>query len=290
MDDQLCYLNGDFVPLTEARIHPLDRGFTFGDGIYEVVKVRDGKLLFLDEHLRRLEDGLEAVRIPAPAGVRQAALELVERSGVRQGSLFIEITRGVAPRVHVPPEDLVPTRFMLAGPHEFQAPGGPGMTAISRPDWRWGRCDIKSVSLMATVLGKLELRGASASEVIFRGPRGELREGGSTNLFVRHGDRWETHPLGSRVLPGVTRTLLTELATRLGQPVVESSPRLAEREEWREALLCGTLTGVQGLVELDGEPIGPGTVGPWTRDLAHAFDRMEAERADSSTPSRADAR
>lgn len=289
LDQQLCYLDGEILPVGKARIHPLDRGLTFGDGVYEVVKVLDGVPLLLDEHLARLRASLREVRIPEPPALREAALELRRRAGVEEGSLFAQITRGVAPRTHLPPTDLPPTVLILAAAHPVAAPGSEPMAAITRPDWRWGRCDIKSSSLMATVLGKLDLAAAGAGEVIFVGPDGELREGGSTNVFVRRADAWLTHPLDRGVLPGVTRHLLLELAGELGQAVEERAPRLAERGSWREVLVCGTLTGAQAVVRLDGEPVGDGEPGPWTRRLAAALAERERRFVEAGVPAAASA-
>jgi D-alanine transaminase len=272
----LCYLDGRLLPLDEARVHPLDRGFTYGDAIYDVVRVREEVPLRLAAHLERLRRNLEAVDIPAPAGLGEACGELARRNEVEAGSLFLQVTRGVAPRTPIPPRGLRPTVLIVATLHPLPGPATQPLRAVSAPDWRWQRCDLKTTSLMGAVLGKLRARDASADEVVWLGPDGGLREGGHTNLFVRHGETLETASLDAHVLPGVTRTLLLALAAELGLPLVERAPRPAERGEWHEALLCGTLTGVQPLVALDGEPIGDGAAGEWTRTLAVAHAAAEA--------------
>ncbi len=274
---QLCLLDGRLLPLSEARISPLDRGFIFGDGVYEAVRLRAGVPLHLADHLARLRRSLAAVEIPEPAGLEDALHELLAAAGVDTGSLYLQVTRGVAPRVHAPPRDLAPSLFALPGAHPHWPPAEQPLRAVTVPDWRWQRCDIKSTSLMGTVLGKLRMRDAGADEVVFVSAEGELREGGSTSLAVVRGDRLETHPLDGHVLPSLTRARLLGLAERLGLPVVERAPRLAERGDWQEALLCGTLTGVQPLVSLDGAPIAAGDSGggPWTHRLAEEHEALE---------------
>ncbi|MDX1632808.1 MAG: aminotransferase class IV, partial [Thermoanaerobaculia bacterium] len=253
-----CFLDGRFLPLEEARIDPLDRGFLFGDGVYEVVKIREARLLFLDEHLRRLRGSLETARMPCPWNLTEVAERLLEDDPVDEGSLYVQVTRGPGPRGHFPPEDPEPTVFAYATEHSHLPLPGPGLEVVTVPDWRWGRCDLKTTSLMATVLGKMEARDAGADEVVFVADDGEVREGGSTSLLVRRSDAWETHPLDRSVLPGITRAVLVELVSELEMPFRERPPRIEERDDWQELLLCGTLTGVQGVVAWDGEPVAGG--------------------------------
>jgi D-alanine transaminase len=149
------------------------------------------------------------------------------------------------------------------------------MRAISRQDDRWQHCDLKTTSLLASVMGKIDMREAGVDEVLFVGARGQVREGGSSNLFVRQGDVLKTHPADGRILEGVTRAILLKLAEESGLPCSETPPLLHERSEWQEAFLCGTLTGVQPLVELDGEPVADRVVGPWTKQLAEAVETAD---------------
>jgi len=282
--EPICLVDGRVVPASEARISPLDRGFLFGDSVYEALKLLDGRLLFLDRHLTRLRRGLGAMRIAEPPGLEGAITRLVATANVRDGGFYLQVTRGVAPRrTHLPPAGAPPTLFAMVTPMGFaERPWEqPGLRAISRGDDRWQHCDIKTTALAATVLGKLAAVDASVDEVLFVGPDGTLREGGNTSLVVRDAAGLHTHPAGPAILPGVTRDLLFELGDELGLPIRERPPRLADRAGWSEALLCGTLTGVRGLVELDGKAIGDGAVGPATRALAERFDaheHMEAGR------------
>lgn len=269
----LCFLNGEMLPLEEARIDPLDRGFLFGDALYDVVRVVEGKPLHLDAHLARLHGGLERVDIDPPAGLKIACQQLVSASELDTGYLYLQVSRGVAPRTHQPPTDISPTVLILALAHNFAGPASRALRAISKRDERWKHCDLKTTSLLATVLGKIDVRDGEADEVLFIGPEGQIREGGSSNLFVRQDGVLKTHPADGRILEGVTRGILLELSERVGIPCSETPPLLHELDEWQEAFLCGTLTGVQPLVELDGELIAGGVVGPWTKLLAGELEK-----------------
>jgi D-alanine transaminase len=287
MSDEWVVLDGKVMPLAAARIDPRDRGLVFGDGVYEVMRVVGGVALRVSAHLERLQRSLTEVGIPQPARVAEACEELLATAGLASGSLFLQVTRGVAPRSHLPARDLRPTLIILPASPPHPRPGESRLRAVTVPDWRWGRCDVKTTSLMGTVLGKLRARDAAVEEVLFAGPWGELREGGSTNLFVRREDHLETHPLDGRILPGVTRRFVLRAAEALGLPVVERAPRLEERQEWQEAFLCGTLTAVQPLVELDGVMIADRTAGDWTHRLATAYAEEEAALVEAARSGRA---
>ncbi len=278
--EALCHLNGSILPVAEARIHPLDRGFLFGDSLYEVVKVRSTRIFELDAHLERLSGSLERTGIGEPRDLAAACEELVAASGLDTGFLYIQVTRGVAPRTHLPPAGMTPTLFILPAHFAYDPPAGRRMRVITQADRRWGHCDIKTTSLIATVLGKIAAHEQGADEIVLAGEAGEageLREGGQTNFFVRRNDTLETHPADRRILPGVTRQLLLGFAEREGFPIARRAPQLAERDQWQEAFLCGTLTGVQPVVEMDGLPIGDGERGAWTDRLARANEQYELE-------------
>lgn len=273
----LYYLNGRFVPSNEARIDPCDRGFLFGDSLYEVVKVLAGTPLHLEPHLERLRRGLERAEIPFPVGMASACLQLVAAADLSAGYLYLQVTRGVTTRQHLPPAGIEPTVLIMPFEHEFDPPASRPLRAITVPDWRWRFRDVKTTSLMATVFGKLRARQGSVDEVIFVGPDGKLREGGSTNVFTCRAGVWETHPTDGTILEGVTRSRVLILAKEIGVDVAQRAPRLQELDQWQEAFLCGTTTGVQPLIELDGRRVAGGGVGQETTRLAVAFDRFERQ-------------
>jgi D-alanine transaminase len=279
----LCHLNGSILPLEEARIDPRDRGFLFGDAIYEGLKVLQGTILYLEAHLERLKAGLERLRIPAPADLGGRCRELVSACRLDTGFLYLQVTRGSGPRSRRPRFDLEPTVFLEATPREYDRGASIRLRVATMPDPRWIHPDIKSTSLAATVAGKILADDAAADEILFVGEQQKIREGGSSNLFVRHGGVLETHPLDGRVLPGVTRKLVLALADgmaeELGLRVEERAPRLDQCAEWSEAFLTGTITGLQPIVELDDRTIGDGNAGPWTRALGAALDDLDERRA-----------
>ena len=283
----LCHLNGAILPLAEARIDPRDRGFLFGDALYEGFKVIRGVVLHLDEHMERLRAGLERLRIPEPADLPGRCRELVAACRLETGFLYLQVTRGAGPRTRTPPLDLEPTVFLEATQRVYEVAAAGSRRVVTIPDPRWRHCGIKSTSLAANVIGKLRAAEAGVDEVLFVGDDGEVREGGNTNFFARRGDVLETCPLDGHVLPGVTRRLVLELARglagELGLRIEERAPRIAERDGWSEAFLTGTITGLQPVVELDGESVGGGASGPWTRALGAALDELDARRAAAGT-------
>jgi D-alanine transaminase len=255
----------------------------YGDGLYDVAKVLAGRALLLGEHLDRLRRGLATVEIPLTVDLEKVCREVLAASAVVDGSLYLQVSRGAGPRTHIPPVDLEPTVLVvpMSHPHPGEEALEEGLAAVTFEDLRWGRCDLKTTSLMGTVLGKLAARREAVTEVLFLSSEGRLREGGSTSLFVVREGRLETHPLDRHILPSITRQVVLRLAGELGIGVEEAAPRLAERGEWEEALLCGTLTTVRGLTVLNGTPVAQGRVGPVTRSLIAAYREFELEAAEA---------
>lgn len=274
----LISINGKIVPASRAVVSAMDRGFLFGDAVYEVIKVDRGVPLFLGHHLVRLANSLHEARIPAPPRIARGVLRYLEATKGRSGSLYLEISRGAHPRSHLPPAGLKPTVMLFLQDYHFHtaAERERGFALHAARDIRWRRCDIKATSLMGAILCKLEARDRGADEVVFFDARGRFTEAGSTNFFaVREGTVY-THPLGGPILKGVTRTLLRTLARDEKIRWSERAPRLAEAGTWDEAFVTGTLTGVMPVFTVDRTRISR-RMGPLTRRMLEAFEAREAE-------------
>jgi D-alanine transaminase len=281
----LVYLDGAVLPLAQARISPEDRAFLFADGIYEAVLARGGRLLFWDEHERRLRAGLAALQIelPDPAALRGVAEELLRRNHLLGGDalIYLQVSRGAAPRLHAFPSPPVPpTVYMTARAW----PGHPpvlvagGATALTVADTRWARCDVKSTSLLANVLAQQQAKEAGAHEAIFVRD-GIALEGSHSNLFaVRGGEVW-TYPACNYILDGITRVAVLALAAAMGIPTRLGAIPLAELYAADEVFLTGTTTEVLPVVAVDGRRIGDGLPGPITGKLREAYLLQVDERA-----------
>ena len=273
-----AYFDGAYGPLEDIRISPLDRGFMFGDGVYEVIPVYAGHVLRAGAHLERLERSLAAIRIADPlgrAGWSALLEELVERNGGGHQAVYLQVTRGAAPRDHAFPGGIAPSVFAMTRPVDVNAKTLPWQ-AVTRPDIRWTRCDIKSVALLPNVLLRQEAEDAGASEAIMIRD-GLLTEGTSSNVFVVLDDCVYTPPKSTHILGGVTRDLLLELAVAAGvdcreEPVTEAQLRAA-REIW----VTSSTKEVVAVTRLDGDPVGEGVPGPlWKR--VHALYQDFKER------------
>ncbi len=278
-----AWLNGEFLDLGQARISPLDRGFLFGDSVYEVIPVHAGRPFRLPQHLQRLSRSLREVRIPEPLGrdAWSAVVQgLVDRAPWSEVSLYLQVTRGVAPRDHAFP-DVPPTVFAMAGP--LHPPGAEqlarGFSAITLQDIRWRRCDIKTTSLIANVLGRQAARDRGADEALFIRD-GYAVEGAATNLFVVHEGVAITPPHGRDLLPGVTRDLVVELLRGAGLACEERPVPQAFLEQADEIWITSSTKDVVPVTRLDGRPVGSGIPGPlWRRVHALFLDWREREAA-----------
>lgn len=273
------YLNGKFIPDSEATIPVTDRGFIFGDGVYEVIRVIDGRLFREKEHLDRLEEGLVGLQINVKADQLQSLSknmhELLNRNSLLEGeaTLYLQITRGAAsPRTHTFPEpEVEPTIFLSTTPfkphrdlHES------GTDAITLPDLRWARCHLKTVNLLPNILARQQAVDAGVdSAVMIRD--GMITESPNANIFgVRQGVLY-TYPDSPYILSGITRQLVFELAEELSIPV-KTVPILAkDLFDLDELFFSGTTTDIQPVVEIDGKPIGEGKPGDIVRKIQKAF-------------------
>jgi D-alanine transaminase len=275
----LCYLNGRFLPRSEAAIPIEDRGFIFGDGIYEVWRVVNGRLFESERHLARLAHGLRELRIPPPDiadadTLGEIANRILSENALLDGeaTLYVEITRGVAPRTHAfPAANTVPTVFVMANrfmpPNDLRAKGA---SAITMADIRWLRCDIKTIQLLPNVFAKQAAAERGAVDA-FMIRDGLVTEGSHANVMGVFGGVIRTHPLNHLILPGITRAVVLEIAASLGIPAREEAFSADEIFKADELFLAGTTADVMPIVRVDDQAIGDGKPGPITRRLYDAF-------------------
>lgn len=260
-----AYLNGEFMPLAEAKIPVLDRGFVFGDGVYEVVPVYSKKPFRLDEHLRRLQASLDGIRLDNPyemAGWRERILQLVALQDFADQSLYIQVTRGVAPRDHAFPKGVPPTVFMFAQPLVTATPAqkAAGVCAVTAVDNRWLRCNIKAISLLANILLRQQAIDAECAETVMLRD-GFLTEGAASNIFVVQDGVLLAPPPSNLMLTGITYDVVLELATAHGIPHQVRAISEAEVRGADELWMTSSTKEVMAIVKLDGVPVGAGVPG-----------------------------
>lgn len=280
----ISYFNGAFVPREAVNISPDDRGFVFADGVYEVIRVYGGRPFAVAAHRARLERSLREVRLHWTDVADLAAIvaELLDGNGLagHDALVYVQVTRGAAPRAHAfPPDDVPPTVFCGATPYRADTARAQGIAAVLCPDIRWARCDIKSVALLPNVLAHQRARDLGADEAVFVRD-GVVTEGTRTNACGVRDGVLVTHPLTNLVLPGVTRAVVLELCSAQGIPVHEA-PILADAVgQFSELMLLGTTAEVTPVVRLDGHAVGDGRVGPVCLRLAEAFRERVASGLD----------
>lgn len=277
---EIAWLDGRFLPLAEARISPLDRGFLFADAVYEVLPVYGGRVFLLEPHLARLERSLAALRI-APALDRAAFRRLVGGLVAGNGGgdllVYLQVSRGAeGGRSHVP-QGSTPTVFAFASrtpPPPTEAPAG--IAAVTAADTRWARCDVKSTALLANVLHKWQAAESGAAEALLVRD-GHLTEGSSSSAHVVNGGVLHSPPLGPELLPGTTRELLLELARRCG---IDSRIGAVPQERLHgaeEIVVASAGGGLRAVTTLDGQPVGSGQPGPVYRKIFAALVGARAE-------------
>ena len=274
------YLNGEFLPLEEAKVPVLDRGFIYGDGIYELIPVYAGRPLRLKEHLARLQRSLDANRLANPhTDAEWAALidAMIAKNGSGDIYVYFQITRGVAKRDHAFPKDTPPTVFMMASP----LPTPPreqvenGVACVTMQDNRWLRCDIKAISLLGNVLlRQAALDAGGAEAVMFRD--GLLTEGSASNILVARDGKLLAPPKDHLILPGVTYDLVLELDAKYGVPFEVREITEAEVRSADELMLTSSTKEVLAITQLDGKPVGNGKPGPIFRQLHGLYQDYKA--------------
>jgi D-alanine transaminase len=281
--DSIVYLNGGFVPMDQARVPVLDRGFIFGDGVYEVVPVYARRAFRLPEHLCRLQYSLDQIRLRNPYSEQEwtrLILELIARCPHEDQGLYLQVTRGVAKRDHAFPKDAVPTVFMmtnrLSTPTADMVAGG--VPAITAADNRWLRCDIKSIALLGNVLMRQLAVEAGAHETILLRD-GQLTEGSASNVFVVSRGVIVTPPKSNLILPGTTYDVVLELAQQAGMPVDVRPVSDAELRTADEIWITSATREVLAVTTLDGKPVGAGEPGGVFRRMHGLFMDFKAKLA-----------
>lgn len=277
---RISYVNGRYVLHSEAAVHVEDRGYQFADSVYEVMPALAGRVCHLDQHLDRLERSLAALAMAAPVSRRVLALiigRVVSQNRVGDGVVYVQISRGVAPRNHTFPTDTPSALVVSAWPHK-----GPsaevvktGVAVVTRPDLRWKRPDIKTVGLLPNLLARQSAKESGAYEAWLVNDQGFVTEGSATNAFIVAKDgALLTHPADGAVLAGVTRTNVLTLARKMGLEVGERPFTVAEALAAREAFITGTTITVLPVTRIDGHRVGEGYPGPVTQHLRALYQEL----------------
>jgi len=270
----IAYLNSAFVPIESARISPMDRGFLFGDAVYEVIPVFGGKAFLLEAHLGRLINSLAALQIKNPHTEdewKSIVAGLIEKNGGGKLAVYLQISRGAdSGRDHVFPDNVQPTVFGMVTPVAAGGPENAAIEAITLPDNRWGRCDIKSTSLVANVLIRQAARTAGAPDAILLRD-GVVTEAGASSVIIVERGALISHPNGVEILPGTTATLVLDLARNAGLDTrMEAIPEQRLRQA-DEIWLTSSMKCISPVTLLDGKPVGDGKPGPVWHRLVQLF-------------------
>ncbi|MGO4656135.1 D-amino-acid transaminase [Ensifer sp. 2YAB10] len=276
---RIAYVNGAYVPHADAGVHIEDRGYQFADGVYEVCEVRHGYIVDLTRHLDRLDRSLRELRIDWPmsrAALVHVIREVIRRNRVRNGLFYMQVTRGVARRDHVfPSKETMPTIVITAKRTDAEAiakKATRGISAITVPENRWDRVDIKSVGLLPNVLARQKAKEEGAQEAIFVDPDGTVKEGAATNVWIVDRDgTLRTRPAEHGILKGITRTTLMDVAGPLGLRIEEKAFSVEEMLAAREVFITAATSICFPVVSVDGRPIGNGHPGSIAQNIREAF-------------------
>ena len=276
---RIAYVNGRYTPHIGAGVHIEDRGFQFADGVYEVISICNGQFIDIELHLDRLDRSLFELEIPWPTtrrAFRVILREVVQRNRVKNGSVYLQVTRGSSDRDFAYPENLSPSLIIYARKtlRDTVKTASVGYKVISKPDIRWKRCDIKTVSLLPAVMAKQAAVRNGAIEAWLVNEQGMITEGTSSNAWIVTLDRkLITRPIDNSILSGVTRQTVLNLAQKLGLNSIERAFSLVEAKEAKEAFCTSSTALVKPIVEIDREKIGDGRVGPVTKVLIENYLR-----------------
>lgn len=275
---RIAYVNGAYVRVSEAVVSVEDRGYQFADAVYEVWSVFGGRLADLDGHLNRLERSLRELGIAMPmarASLLIVLEEMVRRNHIAEGMVYLQVSRGVAPRDHVFPGGIKPSIVITAKPVDRDVAARKaeaGIKAVSMPDIRWGRCDIKTVGLLPNVLGKQAAKEQGAGEVIFVDRDGYVTEGGSTNVYMVGNDGViRTRDVKANILAGVTRLNLLSVIAESGLEIREDAFTLDEAKAASEVFVTAATSLVLPVIAIDNHSIGTGMPGPVASSLRDSY-------------------
>lgn len=283
---RISYVNGRYLPHQSASVHIEDRGYQFADGVYEVCEVARGFIVDMTRHLDRLERSLRELKLAWPvrrAVLEQVMAEIVRRNRVRNGKVYVQVTRGVAPRDHVFPKAGTPSSLVVsakaADPAAGERRAEKGIAVVTVPENRWERVDIKTVGLLPNVLARQSAKEQGAEEAWFVDPDGVVTEGAATNAWIVSKEgKIVTRPADHGILRGVTRATVLDVAAKLGLGVEERGFTVAEAKEAREAFITAATTLVMPVVTLDGHTIANGHPGSVALSLREAFFDVAEKR------------
>lgn len=283
MNPQIVYLDGEFMPMDEARVSPMDRGFLFGDGVYEVIPVYQRQVFEWSAHLARLKHSLKATSIPNPLS-DQAWLEMIEQLIKRHDwadqFIYLQVSRGVQiPRDHLPAANLNPTVYAYTNPLKPVAENiiQNGIKVISLEDIRWLRCDIKALTLLPNVMAKLQAQAAGVDDVILIRADGTVSEGSASNLFMVKDQTLITPPNSNKILPGITRLVIEKLAQRHHIDLIEREIQQEELNSADELWLTSSTKEALPITQLNGKAVGTGQPGPIWQTLRQHYQAYKNE-------------
>jgi D-alanine transaminase len=271
---QLAMIDGTIRPFEELEPAYLDRGIFFGDGVYEVLRSYDGRIFALEEHLRRFAGSLAAIGITGVDMdlIRSRVLKAFEAAGIANAKIYFHVTRGSAPRNHLPEANLQPNFFLTI----TELPDNPaskanGIAVSTHPDWRWKRCDIKSLNLLPNILARSDAAKKGCGEAIFVDDAGLITEGAGSAFFAIAGQTLQTAPLTANVLPSITRDFVVKAAEKVGLHVVEKSLTPQQASAADELFIAVTTQDIVPVVKFDGKVIADGKPGKYVKLLIRQF-------------------
>lgn len=281
---ELAYLNGEILPVHKAFVPIEDRGYQFGDAVYEFIASYNGKLFCKKEHLERLERSMDLLSYPTLDNdfIDEAVTDLYERASIDRAGLYIQVSRGVAPRDHAWDRDLMPQVIMTIKKIKQFSPDlrKTGVDIITVEDNRWSGCDIKTVQLLPNAMAKQKAKEKGVFDALFVSKNGIVREGTSSNFFIVKNGTLFTHPLTRNILPGVTRKVVIALARELGIKIKEKFLSKTDLFSADEAFLTGTVTEIMGIKTIDNKKIDQGKTGEITTKLYNAMG-LKTDEADT---------